>query len=898
MGVNAQEVSKNIQRADRAYEDNNFKKALDIYVKATSEVVTTAYIARQIGNCYRMLGDMAQAEIWYETATKQADQSGIDYLMLAYAQEANGKDELSFNSLNKSLSFQKLPELNGNKTEANSFAAKYRNGFLQFRIIPVSINSPEADLSPAIYRDAIVFATSRFERDLAKIKNINPQQHLNLYSAKMSAAGELGIPFIFSKELLSQLYTGPVSFSPTYDTAYYVQKKYLKARYGDEKQIADNNLKILRAIYSQGVWIEKGPLSICSDTYSIGDPAVSPDGKKLFFTSDMPGGVGGTDLYYCEIKPNGSFGEAVNLGARVNTAGNEMNPFVTKDGTLFFSSDKQPGFGNLDLFIAYPTSHGYDYVTNLGYPINGTFDDFGLTMSPTGNFAFFSSNRPEGAGDDDIYKIEIDKKTVTHDVDGQVLDEKGTPIANATIKVFEGKTLQNTLSTDASGKFTFKIEDSKEFNLTVEASEYFSATSTVSSFGLGVKPKQIPAKITLKRDVGYTLTGLTLSATDGSPISSAQVVAYPPDTTKAVVGITDLLGRFSCKLANETDYRVRISKEGFVTKWFTLTTKNRERGEINLSLLFDTRLALAVKPGITGTVTDAKTLQPIINAIVTIAQPNSPNPIKLATNNLGVFLQENLIEGGYNILIEKEGYKPLNIPVMMGKTLTNLNSNFSLALEQLTNSYVAVGLVSNKEDNAPIADVTISLLNKTTNEKIQKKTDEFGSFDFKVEPNLIYILKLEKEKYFSKTMIITTQGIQTGMLNLNTAYDLKMEAIVMNKAIEIPNIYYDLGKSTIKPEAAQELDKVVKLLQDNPSIQIELSSHTDARGNSAQNMQLSQQRAESAKKYMISKGINDLRIVAKGYGDTMIKNRCAKGVKCSEEEHAANRRTEIKVISM
>ncbi len=147
-------------------------------------------------------------------------------------------------------------------------------------------------------------------------------------------------------------------------------------------------------------------------------------------------------------------------------------------------------------------------------------------------------------------------------------------------------------------------------------------------------------------------------------------------------------------------------------------------------------------------------------------------------------------------------------------------------------------------------------------------------------------------------MMVSTQGIQTGMLNLNTSYDLKMEAIVMNKAIEIPNIYYDLGKATIKPEAAQELDKVVKLLQDNPSIQIELSSHTDARGNSPQNMQLSQQRAESAKKYMVSKGINDLRIVAKGYGDTMIKNRCGKGVNCSEAEHAANRRTEIKVISI
>lgn len=103
----------------------------------------------------------------------------------------------------------------------------------------------------------------------------------------------------------------------------------------------------------------------------------------------------------------------------------------------------------------------------------------------------------------------------------------------------------------------------------------------------------------------------------------------------------------------------------------------------------------------------------------------------------------------------------------------------------------------------------------------------------------------------------------------------------MNKAIEIPNIYYDLGKATIKPEAAQELDKVVKLLTDNPTIKIELRlSHTDSRGAAAQNLQLSQKRAESAVKYIVSKGIAVSRIVAKGYGDTMIKNQCTKGVKC------------------
>ncbi|RPH34111.1 MAG: hypothetical protein EHM93_01780 [Bacteroidales bacterium] len=894
--VKAQEVSKNVQKADRAYDDNNFKKALDIYIKASTEEAVTAHIARQVGNCYRILGDMAQAEIWYENAAKQANHNQFDYQLLGYAQKANGKDELSAVSLNKLYASQKLPELTSAKSDAISFTAKLRSGLLTFRIIPVSINSPEADFSPSIYRDALVFATSRFDRELARFKQINPQQHLNIFNAKLSSNGELGVPFIFSKELLNQLYTGPIAFSPSYDTAYYVQKKYLKARIGDEKQLADNNLKVHRAIFSQGVWIDQGPLSICSDTYSTGDPAVSPDGKRLYFTSDMPGGVGGTDLYFREIRPNGTFGEAVNLGARINTSGNEMSPFIAKDGTLFFSSDNLTGFGNLDLYTAHPTSHGFDYVTNLGYPINSAYDDFGLTLDHSGNFAFFSSNKPNGVGDDDIYKIEIDKKTITHTVEGQVIDEKGIPVNSSFIRVYDEKNQINTLSTDASGKFSFKLDDSREVTLQVDCPDFFPTTTKASSFGLGLKPTQIPLRITMKHDIGYSLTGTILSAADGTPIANAQVIAYPPDTTKAAISITDQLGRFSNKMATETDYRIRLAKEGFVSKWFTLSTKNRERGEVNLSVLFDTKLSPQIKPGITGTVTDAKTLLPLTNAIISISSPNSPQIIKLATNSIGAFVQENLTEGGYIVLIEKDGYKPMSIPVMIGKQMVSLNSSFNLGLEPSTNSMVAAGLVTNKDDNAPITDVTVSLLNKATNEKVQKKTDEFGSFDFKVEPQQLYILKLEKENFFAKTQMVSTQGIAPGMLNLNTSYDLKMEAIVMNKAIEIPNIYYDLGKATIKPEAAQELDKVVKLLSDNPTIQIELSSHTDARGSSAQNLQLSQQRAESAKKYIVSKGIVGLRIVAKGYGDTMIKNRCAKGVNCSEEEHAANRRTEIKVI--
>lgn len=894
--LEAQETSKNVQRADRAFADNNYKKALENYLKATSEEAVTAYLARQVGNCYRLEGDLTQAEIWYENAVNQPDHTSLDFLLLGNVQKANGKDELSAASLSKLYTMQMLPDNNSSSSEADPFVNQLRTGFINFHIVPLTINSQEADFSPSICRDVLVFATSRFDRELAHHKQINPSQHLNIYSAKLSSSGDLSEPVIFSNDLLSQYYTGPITFSPTGDTAYFVRKKYLIARLGDERQQSDNNLKIHMAIYKQGIWVDQGPLSFCSDSYSVGDPNVSTDGKKLFFTSDMPGGRGGTDLYYREINRNGTFGEAINLGPKVNTSGNEMNPFVAKDGTLFFSSDTQPGLGNLDLFAASPTSHGYDYVTNLGYPINGPYDDFGLTLNQNGNLAFFSSNRPDGVGDDDIYKIEIEKKSISHSIEGLVVDEKNAPVANSMVKMFNGKALITSISTDEQGKFSLKLEDNHEVNLTAECTNFFPATAKVSTFGLGLKSTQIPVKITLIHDAGYTLTGTIVSATDGSALAGARAIVLPPDTIKSLICIADQSGHFSLKLSNDTDYRIRLEKEGFANKWLAVSTKNRERGEINLSALFDTKLLQEVKPGISGTVTDLKTSLPLSNVIITLISPVLSQYSKLATNESGMFIQTNLPEGEYTVKIEKEGYKPLTFTIMLGKQMVNLNSSNSLALEPLSNSLSAVGLVSNKDDNSPLTEVTVSLLNKATNEKIQKHTDEFGSFDFQIEPDHIYILKLEKDKFFSKTLMVSTQGLTKGMLNLNASYDLKMEAIVMNKAIEIPNIYYDLGKATIKPEAAQELDKVVKLLSDNPTIQIELSSHTDARGDSKQNQILSQKRAEAAMNYIVSKGIEKLRIIAKGYGDTMIKNHCKKGVNCSEEEHAVNRRTEIKVI--
>lgn len=202
------------------------------------------------------------------------------------------------------------------------------------------------------------------------------------------------------------------------------------------------------------------------------------------------------------------------------------------------------------------------------------------------------------------------------------------------------------------------------------------------------------------------------------------------------------------------------------------------------------------------------------------------------------------------------------------------------------------GLVLNKETNLPIKEATVTLTEPNLG-PINVKTDVNGAFRFKLAEKSDYVLTGEKAGFMKATDYVSTNGLTKSEVLKRNLY---MSEIVIGKAIKIENIFYDFDKYNIRPDAAQELDKLVTVLKENPTIWIELGSHTDSRGNDLYNLKLSQNRANSAVEYIISKGIAKERITAKGYGETMLVNKCANGVKCTEEEHQLNRRTEFKIV--
>lgn len=213
-------------------------------------------------------------------------------------------------------------------------------------------------------------------------------------------------------------------------------------------------------------------------------------------------------------------------------------------------------------------------------------------------------------------------------------------------------------------------------------------------------------------------------------------------------------------------------------------------------------------------------------------------------------------------------------------------------IEQLILAFKLNGTAYNKKTNQPLSDVLVSL-NGTNGQNLKVQTDENGRFSFNLDKETDYVLMGDKTDFRSDKAELSTKNL---LASTDLKKDLFLEQIELNKGIRLENIYYDFDKADIRPDAAIELDKLVKIMQDNPTIWIELGSHTDSRGNDQYNQWLSQRRANSAVQYIIDRGIAKNRITAKGYGESQLLNQCANGVKCTEAEHQLNRRTEFKIV--
>lgn len=263
------------------------------------------------------------------------------------------------------------------------------------------------------------------------------------------------------------------------------------------------------------------------------------------------------------------------------------------------------------------------------------------------------------------------------------------------------------------------------------------------------------------------------------------------------------------------------------------------------------------------------------------------------TNSQGVAFFKNIKPDNYEI----KG-SLYNIDLISNKAAKNefvKNSTIKKEISTDPETFFVKGQVNICNSKNPLRDVTVVIRNNETDIYHEMKTDIDGKFYFKADKNSTYNIYGKKGNYFSQTETVTSQKVNrsdTLFLNLQVC----MEETTCGKPINLKNIHYDLDKYFIREEAKAELNKLVQFMKDNPKINVELSSHTDSRASDDYNKTLSQNRANAAVDYLVSKGINKIRLKPIGYGETKLLNKCSNGVDCTEEQHQLNRRTEMKVI--
>lgn len=320
-------------------------------------------------------------------------------------------------------------------------------------------------------RDALYFTTTNEHVTGTKRSEITGMKNGDIWVSRQNEKGEWQRPEAVEGELNSELDEGVVSFSPDGSTMYLT-----KAR---RSPFASTGVEIFTSQRSDAKWSAPVKLDITSDTLSsYGHPAVSPDGRFLYFTSDMPGGSGGRDIWRINLVDRG--GSLENLGEAINTPGDEAFPYALTDSVLIFASDGHPGYGGLDLFKATLTPSGGWNVVNMGTPINSSGDDFGITYySPDREEGFLSSNRGDGRGYDHIYSFVLPDLKIT--ISGWVLDKDEEPVPNAVIRIVGDDGSNQKAVARNDGSFSFPLSRDVKYVMLAGAKGYLNAKQEFKS---------------------------------------------------------------------------------------------------------------------------------------------------------------------------------------------------------------------------------------------------------------------------------------------------------------------------------------------------------------------------------------------------------------------------------
>lgn len=492
--INAQ---KNLENAKDLMDKYEYAEAIKEFKNYFELNTPSLNNLRDISYCYLMINNKAEASKWLKNLTDRSGATSYDIWIYARTLHSMGQYAEAIEQYGKYGSL---------KPEDKSKAEKYIEACRQAEIWMDNpefyevenvkeLNSPNSDFGLIVLGEKVFFTSDRSNKAIYSQKEThgwtgNP--YYKIYQTKLRNldTGES------VDDLNGEFHTGPAVYDANTNTMYFTRTTLVKQNQRPENidptswmnppsnELFTNRLEIYTSKFENGQWSEPEPFQHNrAEQYSVGHPAISPDGKTIYYVSDMPGGLGETDIYFSKIKADDSWSNPINAGKTINTEGKEMFPHIDSEGKLYFSSDGHPGMGGLDIFSAQGTEREWKGLENMRYPINSYGDDFSIYYTEPGTMAYFSSNRQGGQGNDDIYRLSwsppetlVLAVRTLENFDGELLH-----LPNVKLDIVNSQDDSNTLITNHEAIAIMQADCNQTYTIKAQLENHFSQTEIITT---------------------------------------------------------------------------------------------------------------------------------------------------------------------------------------------------------------------------------------------------------------------------------------------------------------------------------------------------------------------------------------------------------------------------------
>lgn len=783
-----------------------------------------------------------------------------------------------------------------------------------YTIENVKINTSHSDFGTAFLgKNKVVFAAPRDGFTLNR-EEYKGQPFLDLHVAEVSEDGKLIKKQKLPGDVNTKYHEGMVTFSKDMKTVYFsangkikrVKRKKDKDRDSEVKTKGTANIHLFKAsIDENGDWGNLEMLPFNDDRYSTGHPVLNWDDSKLYFVSDSPESLGRTDIFVVDLYEDGTYGEPINLGPKINTPEREMFPFIGMDNVLYFSSDGFDGIGELDVYASKIFDNTVSAPINLEAPVNSVSDDFAYIIDDQKHKGYFSSNREGGKGDDDIYSftasppiyIECQQEIrgVVKNMDTQEL------IPNVTIILFdeEGEKLQSFLSNEEEAAFSFAQSCNTSYKIQGFLEGYLVGEMDIQTVNdLNAEPIEIVLNMRVDPSLTPEIIAENTQFNDReSEIKDAEansIAAAEVGNSSAAAATADM------PVDKKNEKNLITADENTNSSSVAATASGSKVASSSSSDAVKTSGAVIAASAVVSGTENKNTAETQIEE-GDVAQKSETSQI-LNSKDEEVSEEQSIAT---NTAIADTPIAVANTQNQEPENKKALEDNSKIMADVDSSTPAVVSGIDQDTEGTPVVIAEQEVVNSN---KIEESTslpensivsdDKAITSSASAQQNEARTSSSNTEETSSNEEKETQTATVSNRKNASTDLALNYEQTTIDlEGLNINTIYFDFDKDQIRYDAKIELNKLVKVMKEYPEMKIEVNAHTDIRGKKKYNDVLSNKRADATTKYLIENGVESKRIASYWFGERRPVEKCTKESPCSGFQHQLNRRSEFSIIN-